>query len=206
MFYISNKYLLNIFILSIIYAPNLSEQQTPNPNVIPREPDYCLQQRTNVFDENHGECGEEYSHLNTNNFCSQIECEPIIDCNSMDNENKVVMENITGRGCCPACVTYLEEFADCEVGSVLDRCRNGLFCNPSTKQCNTPGLDPSKDKCLIEYHNRIHGSSKQLRFYIESSKGETKYFAIKYRKDLGDMPGCDDETGQYQLKQCKQEK
>ncbi|CAG2171091.1 unnamed protein product [Oppiella nova] len=48
------------------------------------------------------------------------------------------------------------ENQDCQVGNLLFRCRNGLECDASTRQCHVPkGSDPAKlPKCLTEYHNR----------------------------------------------------
>jgi len=83
----------------------------------------------------------------------------------------------------------------------LKKCRNGLFCNPSTKQCNIPGI---KNNCLVEYHNRRLVSSKDepMSFYLQSGD---LFFAISYNPDI-EFPACDYKTGKYQPKQCRQKK
>ncbi|CAG2175191.1 unnamed protein product [Oppiella nova] len=138
-----------------------------------------------------------------------IQCEPIEVCEpTFPDEIVIKVDNVTGRGCCPACVHYLNEYDSCKVGSLIYRCRNGLFCNPSTKQCNIPSVDPTQKKCLIEYHNRNQVANKGLKFYIETNKRKTDimYYPMEYETDLLDMPDCDDETGHYKIKQCGQEK
>ncbi len=98
-----------------------------------------------------------------------------------------------------------DEDEDCDVGSELKRCRNGLFCNPSTRKCNMPGV---KNKCLIDYHNRRLVKLQGMAFYVVAqpeSKEKEKYHPIFYAKDI-EFPTCDPKTGKYELKQCRKSK
>jgi hypothetical protein len=96
-----------------------------------------------------------------------------------------------------------DEDEDCDVGSELKRCRNGLFCDPSTRKCNMPGV---KNKCLIDYHNRRLVKLYEMAFYVKAKyKEKMVYFPVPYASDI-ELPTCEPKTGKYELKQCRRSK
>ncbi|CAG2166044.1 unnamed protein product [Oppiella nova] len=79
------------------------------------------------------------------------------------------------------------ENQDCQVGNLLFRCRNGLECDASTRQCHVPkGSDPAKlPKCLTEYHNRELVANDKNIDQAKSKQVNTK------ESDTNYLNGCE---------------
>ncbi|XP_054169311.1 uncharacterized protein LOC128966487, partial [Oppia nitens] len=172
-------------------------------SIIDESNTYCLQNRILYKNDENNPCHNIYT-----DFCGTIQCEPIFDCDvEASNGKKAIVENITGHGCCPACVTYLDEEELCDVSSLSVRCRNGLDCDPSSGQCVVPTNKLSERLCLKEYNNKKKAAELRATFYIKNDlnpKNDLNYPIIFY--DSIELPDCDDNTGQYKLKQCRDEK
>ena len=125
-----------------------------------------------------------------------MQCEPIKSC----PKGHTLVENLVGHGCCPSCVKFLEDGAQCKQGSVLEKCDHGLECSASMGVCAIPD---GQKACLIDYHNRKMFRARASRgsgFWVPAELG-TKVMVLYYANETMEMPACSYRTGDYEIKQ-----
>ncbi|RWS21872.1 uncharacterized protein B4U80_14091 [Leptotrombidium deliense] len=110
--------------------------------------------------------------------------------------NQAIIDCITVDGCCPACVTILEDGEECDKQSLFSRCNEakGFQCDNSTNKC-IKVTNPTA-KCVKQYDYRLRIANKYHRI---NEKNSIFRYADRFTIPL---PQCDLISGNYKPKQC----